>query len=334
MQATNDTNQKLVVTAFWEVNPGEEATVAELLKEFLPQAQREPGVKEFQIHQNIAKPRKYFFYEVFAGEAAFAEHQQTDALQEHHRRPGDSKTRQARAVAVPLHLKSGGTARRRWPPRRRAASANPVRACCRRGSPRLRTRRAPPSKRPSLLQQVAANARQQVIGSSAPARRARRSTIASAAAGPFGHADRDRAVELDDRRAHQRRQLGIEPGDARPVGRIGRAQRWRDRRRSPPAARRSRPRRRVRAPAPAPASRGGSGAGPTARGSGPSAGSARRLHRCAPRCARRSAPSAPAGHGLRVPAARWRSARGPCAALRCRAAAAASRRRAPRYSLR
>ena len=78
MTATNNTNQKLVVTAFWEVNSGEEATVAALLQEFLPQAQREPGVKEFQIHQNIAKPREFFFYEVFAGEAAFAEHQQTD----------------------------------------------------------------------------------------------------------------------------------------------------------------------------------------------------------------------------------------------------------------
>ena len=63
--------------AFWEVNPGEEAAVAGLLKDFLPQAQREPGVKEFQIHQNLTEPRKYFFYEVFAGEAAFADHQQT-----------------------------------------------------------------------------------------------------------------------------------------------------------------------------------------------------------------------------------------------------------------
>ena len=77
MEAANSANQKLVVTAFWEVNSGEESTVAELLKDFLPQAQREPGVKEFQIHQNLAEPRKYFFYEVFAGEAAFADHQQT-----------------------------------------------------------------------------------------------------------------------------------------------------------------------------------------------------------------------------------------------------------------
>ncbi|ANW05214.1 hypothetical protein LMTR13_02155 [Bradyrhizobium icense] len=78
MAATNNANQNLVVTAFWEVNSGEEGIVADLLKDFLPQAQREPGVREFQIHQNIAKPREFFFYEVFAGEAAFAEHQQTD----------------------------------------------------------------------------------------------------------------------------------------------------------------------------------------------------------------------------------------------------------------
>jgi quinol monooxygenase YgiN len=78
MTTTNTASQNLVVTAFWEVNSGEEGAIAALLQDFLPQAQREPGVKEFQIHQNIAKPREFFFYEVFAGEAAFADHQQTD----------------------------------------------------------------------------------------------------------------------------------------------------------------------------------------------------------------------------------------------------------------
>jgi quinol monooxygenase YgiN len=73
----NSANQSLVVTAFWQVNPGEEGAVAGLLKKFLPQAQQEPGVKQFQIHQNTSKPDEFFFYEVFAGEAAFAEHQQT-----------------------------------------------------------------------------------------------------------------------------------------------------------------------------------------------------------------------------------------------------------------
>ena len=78
MATIDSTNQHLIVTAFWEVNSGEEGALAALLQDFLPQAQREPGVKEFQIHQNVAKPREFFFYEVFEGEAAFAAHQQTD----------------------------------------------------------------------------------------------------------------------------------------------------------------------------------------------------------------------------------------------------------------
>jgi quinol monooxygenase YgiN len=78
MATTDNADQNLIVTAFWEVNSGEEAAVEALLKDFLPQAQREPGVKEFQIHQNVAQPSEFFFYEVFKGEAAFAAHQQTD----------------------------------------------------------------------------------------------------------------------------------------------------------------------------------------------------------------------------------------------------------------
>lgn len=78
MATTDTANPNLIVTAFWEVNAGEEGAVAALLKDFLPQAQREPGVKEFQIHQNVERPREFFFYEVFAGEAAFADHQKTD----------------------------------------------------------------------------------------------------------------------------------------------------------------------------------------------------------------------------------------------------------------
>ena len=77
MTASNGASQNLIVTAFWEVNPGEEAAVADLLKDFLPQAQQESGVKQFQIHQNISNPHEFFFYEVFADEAAFTEHQQT-----------------------------------------------------------------------------------------------------------------------------------------------------------------------------------------------------------------------------------------------------------------
>ena len=68
----------LVVTAFWEAKPGEADSLVEIIRKFLPQAQGEPGVKAFQIHQSLTEPEKFFFYEVFRDEAAFADHQQTD----------------------------------------------------------------------------------------------------------------------------------------------------------------------------------------------------------------------------------------------------------------
>lgn len=73
-----NSKQGFVITAAWETHPGEEGVVAELLRSFLPAAQKEPGVKQFEIHQNAAKPREFLFYEVFADEAAFAAHQQTE----------------------------------------------------------------------------------------------------------------------------------------------------------------------------------------------------------------------------------------------------------------
>ena len=49
-----------------------------IIERFLPQAQGEPGVLAFQIHQSLDDPGKFFFYEVFRDEAAFADHQQTE----------------------------------------------------------------------------------------------------------------------------------------------------------------------------------------------------------------------------------------------------------------
>ena len=68
---------RFVVTAFWEANPGEEEAVARILSRFAPQAREEPGVESFVIHRSRAEPSKFFFYEVFKDEAAFAAHQQT-----------------------------------------------------------------------------------------------------------------------------------------------------------------------------------------------------------------------------------------------------------------
>jgi quinol monooxygenase YgiN len=68
----------LVVTAFWEAKPGETEALVDIIRRFLPQAQREPGVRAFQIHQSTSEPEKFFFYEVFKDEAAFAQHQQSE----------------------------------------------------------------------------------------------------------------------------------------------------------------------------------------------------------------------------------------------------------------
>ena len=78
MADINTLKKGLIVTAFWEAKPGEVETLTGLIKKFLPQAQREPGVQAFQIHQSTSEPHKFFFYEVFKDEAAFADHQQTD----------------------------------------------------------------------------------------------------------------------------------------------------------------------------------------------------------------------------------------------------------------
>jgi quinol monooxygenase YgiN len=78
MVDVNTLKDGLIVTAFWEAKPDGVEVVIEILKRFLPLAQREPGVLAFQIHRSMTEPTKFFFYEVFRDEAAFGEHQQTE----------------------------------------------------------------------------------------------------------------------------------------------------------------------------------------------------------------------------------------------------------------
>ena len=77
MADINTLKQGLIVTAFWEAQPEEVDSLVGIIRKFLPQAQAEPGVLAFQIHQSLTEPTKFFFYEVFKDEAAFAAHQQT-----------------------------------------------------------------------------------------------------------------------------------------------------------------------------------------------------------------------------------------------------------------
>jgi quinol monooxygenase YgiN len=78
MTDLNTLKDGLIVTAFWESRPEEVPALVDIIHRFLPQAQRDPGVKAFQVHQSTSEPTKFFFYEVFHDEAAFAEHQQSE----------------------------------------------------------------------------------------------------------------------------------------------------------------------------------------------------------------------------------------------------------------
>jgi quinol monooxygenase YgiN len=68
----------LLVVATWQVREGQAEKVATILREFLPQAQREPGVNLFLIGRRKDNTNQFLFYELFADEAAFAAHQTSE----------------------------------------------------------------------------------------------------------------------------------------------------------------------------------------------------------------------------------------------------------------
>src|SRR5882724_5838148 len=67
----------LLVVAQWEAKPGEADKVAAILDSFLPEAQREDGVKLFLISRAKDNPAQFLFYELFRDEAAFKAHQES-----------------------------------------------------------------------------------------------------------------------------------------------------------------------------------------------------------------------------------------------------------------
>src|SRR5262249_43569760 len=67
----------LLVVAQWEAKEGEADKAASILDRFLPEAQREAGVKLFLISRGRDNPAQFLFYELFADEAAFKAHQES-----------------------------------------------------------------------------------------------------------------------------------------------------------------------------------------------------------------------------------------------------------------
>jgi quinol monooxygenase YgiN len=73
----------LLVVAQWEAKADEADRVAEILRDFLPEAQSEPGVKLFLISRANDNPAQFLFYELFRDEAAFKAHQDSAHFKTH-----------------------------------------------------------------------------------------------------------------------------------------------------------------------------------------------------------------------------------------------------------
>jgi quinol monooxygenase YgiN len=79
MNNVNDIGQGgLLVVAQWEAKEGKADAVVDTLRRFLPQAQKEPGVKLFLISQGKENPAQFLFYELFENDDAFLAHQASE----------------------------------------------------------------------------------------------------------------------------------------------------------------------------------------------------------------------------------------------------------------
>lgn len=65
----------LLIVAQWEAKEGQADNVAKILRDFLPEAQSEPGAKLFLISRSSDNPAQFLFYELFRDEAALKAHQ-------------------------------------------------------------------------------------------------------------------------------------------------------------------------------------------------------------------------------------------------------------------
>jgi quinol monooxygenase YgiN len=69
---------RLALAVTWEAKPGEGDAVADLLRRMANAVKSEPGILLFWPHRSAADDRVFFLYELFADEAAFAAHQETE----------------------------------------------------------------------------------------------------------------------------------------------------------------------------------------------------------------------------------------------------------------
>jgi quinol monooxygenase YgiN len=69
---------RLALAATWEAKEGEADAVADILRKMATAVKSEPGTVIFWPHRSSSNDRLFFLYELFADEAAFEAHQQTE----------------------------------------------------------------------------------------------------------------------------------------------------------------------------------------------------------------------------------------------------------------
>ena len=72
-----------VVTAHWTAKQGEEQLVAAALAKLIEPSRAEPGNLEYQIHRDPQNPRRFFLYEKYVDEDAYAAHGESPHFQQH-----------------------------------------------------------------------------------------------------------------------------------------------------------------------------------------------------------------------------------------------------------
>jgi len=68
----------LAFTVEWQAKPGEVEALLGIVQRVLPLFEREPGTKLVRIHQSMKEPTRFFFYEVFADQAGYEAHLETE----------------------------------------------------------------------------------------------------------------------------------------------------------------------------------------------------------------------------------------------------------------
>lgn len=105
----------LLVVAQWEAKPGEADKVAAILDRFLPEAQREEGVKLFLISRARDNPAQFLFYVPRRGRFQSAPGER--AFQDLHRRRSPAAAGEARTGSIRTHVNTSSYAAVRSGPR-------------------------------------------------------------------------------------------------------------------------------------------------------------------------------------------------------------------------